>query len=78
MSDRKISALTMFAVMLNGLAEQLGKDDVHTRAMLTAYKDLVSLIEWSEHALDCISASKHPNTHARLRDAIERVKDDVA
>lgn len=37
-----------------------------------------NLLDWSEHALECISASKHPNTHAELSAAIASFKGGAA
>jgi hypothetical protein len=74
----KITAVGILRSTADSLAADVGESDPHTIAARKAHADLVNLISWSEYALDCISASKYPNTHAELRLAVANVKGGAA
>jgi hypothetical protein len=74
----KITAFTILQASCDALRAVNGPNDRHYVAACEARDGLARLIEWSEQALECISASKYPNTHAELRSAIASIKDGAA
>lgn len=65
-------AMGVLEILSRDMARKEATSNLYAGEIRKAHDDVAALLEWAEFALECISASKHPNTHAELRAAIQR------